>query len=114
MSIITDLRDGTFGRVYTSTYIIEELITYTLKKISLPKAKQLLKIWVKENKGFATILDVSWTEFLMTSDLFLNQEKQDRLLSFTDCRIVINSRAINIDMIVTFDGGFHKYMTVVS
>ena len=92
-----------FGRIYTSTFVFDELVTLILtrlknKTVAIEIGKELIK------SPRVSVIGLSYQNFLETWNTFLKYA--DKRLSFTDCSILVTCKSINCNYVATFDAHF--------
>ena len=108
-----ELEKNKYGKVFTSTFVLDEFFTYMQRKIDTEKAYEIAKSWIMENKGIAEIKEINWNIFYKSFQRFYTQKSQRRPLSFTDCTNIQFSMYLQIEYIATFDLGFEGHMKVL-
>jgi predicted nucleic acid-binding protein len=113
LKIYQKFKENHYGKIYTSTYVINELLTYLQRKKNMKFANYLADLWIRQEKGFAKILEVDYSQFKKTTELFIKQINERKPLSFTDCSNVILCEANSISKIASFDMQFKKYLNCI-
>jgi hypothetical protein len=105
VSLLEDIMRGRYGISYTSDYIFNEAVTYTLMKTKdIGKALDVGRLILGDGElpRFTHILFVDRGTFNKAWEIFL---KYDRL-SFTDCTSIALINEYEINYIASFDSGF--------
>ncbi len=102
--IESQIQEGTYGKMVTTNYILDELFTLLRGRVahkeviqigeSIRKSPNIRIIWIQgalEEKG--------WDFFKL---------HQDKTFSFTDCMSFIVMEALNIDIAFTYDSHFKQ------
>ncbi|MDH2902243.1 MAG: PIN domain-containing protein [archaeon] len=108
---------GWFGRAYTSTYVLDEIITLVKAKIGGDMAVELAEYVIGSKR--IEILKVD--EESNDHDTKLGKTLHDaverfkkhrgmRGLSFTDCTTIVLSEKMKIGCILSFDGNFQSFV----
>jgi predicted nucleic acid-binding protein len=101
---IVSALDASQGRLLTTNFVIDELITLTLKRYGHSAALQLA-----DGLTSGDVVDVH----RVTADderdaLELFRERPDQRYAFTDCTSFVVMRRLGIDTVVTLDGDFRR------
>jgi predicted nucleic acid-binding protein len=103
---------GWFGKVYTSTYVIDETLTLTKAKMSGPDAVRLSED-ITRSKRIAR-LNVDEDEMVFRDALTMFREHSGvRGLSFTDCTTLVLGRRLKIGTLLSFDRAFKPFVPAV-
>lgn len=99
---------GWFGKVYTSTYVIDETLTLTKAKMSGKDAVRLSEDIAGSKR--ITRLNVDRDETIFRDALARFKKHSDvRGLSFTDCTTLVLAERLEISTLLSFDGGFKPF-----
>jgi uncharacterized protein len=106
--IIASIARGEYV-AYTSEYIFDEAVTFTLSRTgNHPLAESLgAMILGEKRRSLAKILNIDSTVFRDAWTLF--KRYNDSNLSFTDCVSLTLMNEHDIDMIASFDAGFDAF-----
>jgi predicted nucleic acid-binding protein len=100
---------GWFGKVYTSTYVIDETLTLTKAKMSGPDAVRLSEDITGSKR--ITKLKVDEDEVVFQDALTRFKEHSEvRGLSFTDCTTLVLGDRLKIGTLLSFDRGFKPFV----
>ena len=103
-----------YGILFVSDYVIDEVVTYLLKKTKRPEiAIRAGKFLLGELEGYPDIFKIIFTDkeiFNKAWELFEKLSK--RGLSFTDCLLVLLSTENNLS-IMTFDSDFDGLASII-
>ena len=103
---------GWFGKVYTSTYVIDETLTLTKAKMSGPDAVRLSED-ITGSKRISK-LNVDADEAIFREALVRFKEHSDvRGLSFTDCTTLVLGEKMRISTLLSFDRRFKPFVPVL-
>lgn len=107
--IITSIARGEYAAAYTSEYIFDEAVTFTLSRTgNHPLAESLgATILGEKRHPLAKILNIDSTVFRDAWTLF--KRYNDSNLSFTDCTSLTLMKEHDIDVIASFDAGFDAF-----
>ncbi|MGA2664062.1 MAG: PIN domain-containing protein [Nitrososphaerales archaeon] len=98
---------GWFGRVYTSTYVIDEAVTLTKAKMGGPDAVRL----ADDIMGSKRIARLDVDEATVRDALATFRDRSDvRGLSFTDCTTLALVERMKVGTLLSFDGGFKPFV----
>lgn len=113
-SLANELQSGRYGGIYTSIFVINELITYLQRKVNHKVSCQIAEDWFIKNKKFGELIESSQGIISRAVKLFIKQSYQRKPLSFTDCIIVETCKKHRISKIITFDTEFKQYLEVIN
>ena len=103
---------GWFGKVYTSTYVIDETLTLTKAKMGGADAVRLSEDITSSNK--ITKLNVDGDETILRDALAKFKEYSDvRGLSFTDCTTLVLGERLKIGVLLSFDESFKAFVPML-
>ena len=115
LNIIKKIRNKEYGYVYTSDYVLDEFFTYMQKRHKNPNfCYNLAKAWINLNEGIAEILEVDYTAFYNSVQLFIQQKNERKPLSLTDCSIVSICKFNDIQYVISFDDGFEGHLDLIN
>lgn len=100
---------GWFGRVYTSTYVIDEALTLTKVKMGGHHAVRLANDITQSRKITRLKVDDDQTVIRDAMDQF-KRHSDVRGLSFTDCTTLVLRERLKIDILLSFDRGFRPFV----
>jgi|Deesub1362A_J573_1020465.scaffolds.fasta_scaffold00059_67 hypothetical protein len=103
--LLEDIMGGKYGRAYTSDYIFDEAVTFSLLKTKdVKKALDVGKLILGDGNlpRFTDILFVDRGVFNKAWEIFLKYGR----LSFTDCTSIALMSEYEIRYIASFDSGF--------
>ncbi|MHA1283078.1 MAG: type II toxin-antitoxin system VapC family toxin [Promethearchaeota archaeon] len=113
--ILENLKDGTYGLLYSSNLIISEATTLAaVRTNSNPEVlNHLGDLFWGKNK-IATILHFNADKESETWELFkkinINKKKSEKIMSFVDVSSIILCKTHQIDKIVSFDSHFDGFL----
>lgn len=100
---------GWFGKVYTSTYVIDETLTLTKAKIGGTDAARLSENIMGSKR--TTKLSVDEDEMVFRDALTRFKEHSDvRGFSFTDCTTLVLQEKLKIGTLLSFDRAFKPFV----
>jgi predicted nucleic acid-binding protein len=107
--IMGSIARGDYGAAYTSEYIFDEAVTFTLSRTGNHALAESLGATIlgEKRRPFAKILNIEVTTFGGAWTLF--RRFSDSTLSFTDCTSLTLMKTYGIDMIASFDSGFDAF-----
>jgi len=108
--LLEDIMRGKYGKAYTSDYIFDEAVTFSLLKTKdVRKALDVGRLILgdEELPRFTDILFVDRNIFNKAWEIFLKHGR----LSFTDCTSVALMDEYEIKYIASFDSGFDGVVT---
>lgn len=107
--IIASIARGEYDAAYTSEYIFDEAVTFTLSRTgNHPLAESLgATILGEKRRPLAKIINIDNTVFRDAWTLF--RKYSDSSLSFTDCTSLTLMKEHDIDVIASFDAGFDAF-----
>lgn len=97
-----------YGRLYSSTFIFDELVTLALSRLHNPSFAINLGKYLL-NSPRITLLSISIEDF-QKSWLFF-QKFASKGLSFTDCTILVQCQRLDCQYLATYDSHFHGLIT---
>ena len=95
---------GWFGKLYTSTYILDELATLTKAKVGGEEAVNLLEYILRSKK--ISIVSVEAGETLEDARGRFRKHEGIRGMSFTDCTTLAIQERMKINSLLSFDSNF--------
>ena len=108
VELLRKAMSGDFGTLYTSDYIFDEAVTFTLKRTGRTDLAQTVGNFILGKlKGYPklfNLLHVSLEVFSRAWKLF--NKYSNRKLSFTDCTSLALTEITDIPFIMSFDSGF--------
>jgi predicted nucleic acid-binding protein len=107
VELIKSALTGSFGRLFTSDYVVDEAVTTLLVRTRHEIAAELGKYLVESprvTKQFvgAEVFMAAWAKF---------KNLKDKRLSFTDCTSLAIAEKHGISRIMSFDSGFDGLIT---
>ena len=103
-SVMMDIRNGIYGKMVTTNYIIDELITLLRNNVThhdvvkignaVRSTPNIYLVWIDE-----VIEQKSWEYF---------QKYQDKTYSFTDCTSFVIMNAMKIELAFAYDAHFDQ------
>jgi len=105
VELIRSIVNGELGTAYTSDYIFDEAVTYTLMKTKdIKKAMDVGRLILGDDElpRFVNMIVVDFPIFKKAWKLFLKYKK----LSFTDCTSITLVQENEIERIMSFDSDF--------
>jgi len=112
VQLLEDVMRGKYGRAYTSDYVFDEAVTFSLMKTKdVRKALNVGRLILgdKEFPRFTEILFVDMNVFNTAWEIFLKYHK----LSFTDCTSIALMTEYEIKHIASFNSDFDGIVTRV-
>jgi len=109
--LMQDALLGKYGTVYTSDYIIDEIITTAFVRTQRHDIAVNAGIFVIESKR---IVKLHVDADIFTKSWALFRQIRDKSLSFTDCTTLVLMEAHRINRIMSFDSDFDAFVTRVS
>ncbi|MGQ4834205.1 MAG: type II toxin-antitoxin system VapC family toxin [Candidatus Asgardarchaeia archaeon] len=107
--LLKDIIKGKYGQAYTSDYIFDETITFSLYKTK--NFEIIIKLGESILSSSAIkLIHASPLDFELAWNLF---KKLKRRLSFTDCMSLSIIQRLRIDYIASFDSDFDGLVTRV-
>nr|MDO8118676.1 PIN domain-containing protein [Candidatus Sigynarchaeota archaeon] len=115
LRLLDVIKDGTYGAVYTSNYIMTETATLcAVRSDRNPKVLEQCKEYFTGALKIAIIIysrdvhdEEAWTLFLtMNKDRSLKKP-----ISFVDCNSIVIAKQFHIEHIVSFDPHFDAWLT---
>ncbi len=103
VKLLREVAQGKFGKVFTSDYIFDEIVTVTFVKTKDLGKAILAGLYIRES---TEVLKINQAVFEDAWNLFKKQ-KETRL-SFTDCTTISIMKDNDIKNIATFDKDFRK------
>jgi predicted nucleic acid-binding protein len=94
---------GELGEIYTSDYILDEVVTLMLKRtkrleLAIEMGEYILKSpRIRKLRVTEEIFDDAWKKF---------KSLKGKLMSFTDCTSLVLMEKRGIEYIASFDSGF--------
>lgn len=113
MILASELKSNNYGRIYTSSDVVDELFTYLQRKGISHLAEKLYNEWFINDKMFGTMLFPTSESLKEAASIFSDQLHERKGLSFTDCLILATARHYHISNLLTFESGFHNLISVV-
>ncbi len=108
-SVLVSSMLGWFGKVYTSTYVIDETLTLTKVKMSGPHAVRISEHIIGSKR--ITKLDVDKDETIFKDALSRFKKHSDvRGLSFTDCTTLVLGERLKIGTLLSFDRALKPFV----
>lgn len=97
---------GWFGKVYTSTYVVDEALTLTKAKIGGEEAVKLADSILRSTK--VSVINVEDRDGKMLKDALASfrKHREIRGLSFTDCTTLSIQEKMKIGTVLSFDRDF--------
>lgn len=101
--ILTSMLKGELGEIYTSDYILDEVVTLMLKRtkrleLAIEMGEYILKSpRIRKLRVTEEIFDDAWKKF---------KSLKGKLMSFTDCTSLVLMEKRGIEYIASFDSGF--------
>jgi predicted nucleic acid-binding protein len=101
--ILTSMLKGELGEIYTSDYILDEVVTLMLKRtkrleLAIEMGEYILKSpRIRKLRITEEIFDDAWKKF---------KSLKGKLMSFTDCTSLVLMEKRGIEYIASFDSGF--------
>lgn len=92
-----------FGRIYTSTFVFNELVTLALIRIKRADFAKNIGEYILSSPRI-TLINFTEDDFKKTWTLF--QKYLEKNLSFTDCSIIVQCERLDCHFLATFDGHF--------
>ncbi len=92
------------NRILISDYILNEVISVSLRKMGLERAKYILEIIIDQE--LVSVKHTSESEFYEILEIFKNQNDK---LSFVDCSIILLAK-IHGQNVVSFDKNLVDYI----
>jgi len=92
-----------FGKIYTSTFVFDEIVTLALVRIKNAEFAINIGSYILSSPRI-TIIDLSRKDFVKSWDLF--QKYIETRLSFTDCTNLVLCELVNCQFLATFDSHF--------
>ncbi len=103
---------GWFGKVYTSTYVIDETLTLAKAKLGGKEAVRLAESITRSKR--ITMVKVDEDEKTLQASLEEFKEHSDvRGLSFTDCTTLVLRKRMKIGILLSFDRNFRPFVPVL-
>jgi len=103
---------GRFGRVYTSTYVLDETFTLAKTRMGGSEAVRLAESIIGSKK--ITVVKVEQEEEAFGESLARFKEHSDvRGLSFTDCTTIVLGEKMKISALMSFDRGFKPFVPLL-
>ncbi len=105
-----ELLQGKLGKIFTSDYILDELLTLARNKLKS-------KVKVQEIADFIllspriSVLALAPNDFTQALDFFWKHFENG--LSFTDCTILVQCSSLEVENVATFDSHFHGLLGVI-
>jgi len=100
---------GWFGRVYTSTYILDEALTLTKSRVGGAEAARLMDDILGSRK--ITIVRVERDERTFSDSMAkFKQHREVEGLSFTDCTTLVLREKMKIATLLSFDKGLKQFV----
>ncbi|MEK6957759.1 MAG: PIN domain-containing protein [archaeon] len=96
------IKKGEFGSIFTSSYVFDEAVTFTLTRQGHTKA---LALGTSILNSEITLIHISQWHFEKAWQLFAEGKE----LSFTDCTSIAAMQENGIKNIATFDKGFTQF-----
>ncbi len=103
---------GWFGKVYTSTYVVDETLTLTKSKLGGREAVRLAES-LRNSKRISTIAVEGRTD---AADVAFERFKEHwavRGLSYTDCTTIALVEKMELKVVLSFDKGFRSLVPKV-
>ena len=113
MELFQELKNNKYGKIYTSSDVLDELFTYFQRNNSQYVANKIVKYWFEDDKKFGSILFTNEAVLTKATGIFLQQTGERKALSFTDCLIISTCKEYNISNLVSFEQGFHNLINVI-
>ena len=101
--ILTSMLKGELGEIYTSDYILDEVVTLMLKRtgrleLAIEMGEYILKSpRIRKLRVTEEIFDDAWKKF---------KSLKSKPMSFTDCTSLVLMEKKGIEYIASFDSGF--------
>lgn len=111
--IYNELKNNKYGKIYTSTDVLDELFTYFQRMISQSAANEIASYWFEKNQRFGSVLFPNESILSKAAGIFSKQIHERKALSFTDCLIIATCKEANISNLVSFESGFHNMINVI-
>ena len=110
MATYSNLKSRIHGDVYTSDYILDEVVTLALARACRLEITQDIEAFIRRTR---------WINFIKVADadidtawkLFVRYYSKG--LSFTDCMIVAQAESRNVIKVCTFDSHFNGILEIV-
>jgi hypothetical protein len=107
--IIGSIARGECGAAYTSEYVFDEAVTFTLSRTGNHALAESLGATIlgEKRRSLTKVLNVDGAAFSEAWSLF--KKYSDSNLSFTDCTSLTLMKRGGIEMIASFDSGFDAF-----
>lgn len=111
--LVEQLKNGLHGRIFSSIFVLNELLTYIQRKVNHQESSRIAQDWFENGKNVGELIQFDDKIVSKASKLFIEQSYQRKPLSFTDCLIIESCKFVHISKIITFDGEFKQYLDVI-
>jgi len=114
ISLLKDAMMKHYGLLFISDYVIDETVTYLLKRTKRPEiALRAGKFLLGELEGFPKVFEIIFTNKEIFNKAWITFKKLlQRSLSFTDCVLISLANEYNLS-IMTFDEGFKGLANII-
>lgn len=114
VEVFDEVASGSMGSVYTSDYVFDEAVTFTLTRTGRPDlALRMGRLILGEGTPpLAAVVMVDDTVFAESWRIF--QRLAAKGLSFTDCTSLALMKSFRVDRILSFDAGFDGLVSRIS
>jgi len=115
ISLLKDAMMKHYGLLFISDYVIDETVTYLLKRTKRPEiALRAGKFLLGELEGFPKVFEIIFTNKEIFNKVWITFKKLlQRGLSFTDCVLISLANEYNLS-IMTFDEGFKGLANIIN
>ena len=106
--LLTSAILGWFGKVYTSTYVLDEAATLTKAKVGGEEAVRLVDGIIQSK--IISVIEVENGEILENTRKKFSKHKEMKGLSFTDCTTLTIQEKLKIHSVLSFDSNFRPFV----
>ena len=106
--LMEELLNGAYGKAYTSSFILDEVVSYSLRKLGLEHSIKIEHII--QDSGLVDMLPVGDAFFAEAKIFFKKHPSLE--LTLTDWTNISIMLLNGIDMILSFDSGFDKLINI--